>query len=543
MLQSKSLIIAAVIIMGLTMIVPNQICVAADAKSVARRSPAVREGKGFANPLAVKLADPFIFREGDTYYLYGTSGGSRGTMGWTSKNLIDWRSVGFLFERTNETYSRQHFWAPELFKHRGKYYLHFTASSETTTLRLVLCESDSPTGPFKEVKAPWFESEKAVIDGNVFRDKDGQLYLYYVLDCSENVQSEIYVRRLNHKLEAEDEPTLCIKPSQEWEGSTWNEAPFVLLFEGVYYLMYSANFFGDRDYSVGYATARSPLGPWTKASENPILKATSGVSGPGHNAAMISPNGKEIFIVYHSHQQTNGQGWHRQLAIDRMGFVRSGRGKPARLVVNGPTRALQPMPSGAQHWPVARSDEFDGALDRTQWLVMSEYPRAWTMDDGWLRIVTQDGDIAGDRADIRNLFYQYAPAGDFDVTTRLRIAPNAEYEQAFLTLFQDHNRFIKVGSVYSQGGRKIEFGTDTDGVYDFTLFENTFGEELLLRMKRQGNDFSAYASADGREWMTLKEDLKFDMIDLKIGIAACAPGSEKPIPAAFDFLRIEQTTR
>ena len=36
-----------------------------------------------------------------------------------------------------------------------------------------------------------------------------------------------------------------------------------------YYMMFSANTF--EDYGVGCATAPDPMGPWTKAAENPIL--------------------------------------------------------------------------------------------------------------------------------------------------------------------------------------------------------------------------------------------------------------------------------
>ena len=36
--------------------------------------------------------------------------------------------------------------------------------------------------------------------------------------------------------------------------------------------MYSANHYKGENYAVGYATADSPLGPFTKAANNPILE-------------------------------------------------------------------------------------------------------------------------------------------------------------------------------------------------------------------------------------------------------------------------------
>ena len=49
-----------------------------------------RAEDGFANPIDVLLADTFIYREGDTYYLYGTSSVS-GLYVWTSEDLVNWR--------------------------------------------------------------------------------------------------------------------------------------------------------------------------------------------------------------------------------------------------------------------------------------------------------------------------------------------------------------------------------------------------------------------------------------------------------------------
>ncbi len=37
-------------------------------------------------------------------------------------------------------------------------------------------------------------------------------------------------------------------------------------------MMYSANYFGGKNYAVGYATSKMPLGPFTKSSSNPVLQ-------------------------------------------------------------------------------------------------------------------------------------------------------------------------------------------------------------------------------------------------------------------------------
>ena len=54
------------------------------------------------------------------------------------------------------------------------------------------------------------------------------------------------------------------------------EGPSVLKKEGIYYLIYSANHFESKNYGVGYATSDSPMGPWKKYEENPILQRADG---------------------------------------------------------------------------------------------------------------------------------------------------------------------------------------------------------------------------------------------------------------------------
>jgi len=107
--------------------------------------------------------------------------------------------------------------------------------------------------------------------------------------------------------------------------------------------MYSANYFGGKNYAVGYATGKSPLGPFEKSPDNPVLAKNTDkggiVSGTGHNSITWSPDGKEMFCVYHG--RTTATGDDRVIFIDRMKILKDGR-----LIVEGPTTNPQPLPSG-----------------------------------------------------------------------------------------------------------------------------------------------------------------------------------------------------
>ena len=294
--------------------------------------------------LGVDVADPHVIRHDGTYYLYGTSS-RRGYKVWTSKDLLRWDEHGLAFERTDESWGRSKFWAPCVVERDGAFYMFYSALGEVaggrTSLRICLAKSDSPLGPFRDVKAPLFDLGKAVIDANVFIDRDGKPYLYYALDHSEQGFSSIWVSRMKDDLLGlVGEPAFCMKPDQVWEKQPWNEGPFVLKSGDGYIMTYSANGFFDPAYGIGYATAKSPMGPWTKAKENPILSRDIRMSGPGHNSIIASPDGSELFIAYHVQKSLAG-GDDRELAIDRLFIDHMPSGETRVRVSRSP---LEPQP-------------------------------------------------------------------------------------------------------------------------------------------------------------------------------------------------------
>lgn len=309
----------------------------------------------YRNPLNVqRIGDPFVLKAADgKYYCYATSAVEQGFKAWSSDDMIHWNEEGFVYEKTDSSWGFRQFWAPEVVEHRGRYYMYYTARwKEKDSLRLGVAAADGPLGPFVDAAdRPMFDFGYAAIDGNVLIDEDGGNYLYYSRDCSENVvdgkrESHIYgIRLADDMLSVRGDPVLLLRPDQDWELKSgpdrfWNEGPFVLKRGGLYYLMYSANFFAGRDYSVGYAVSRHPLGPYAKYAGNPILAAAQeGISGPGHNSVAVSPDGSELFIVYHTHTDPQEGGGNRQLCIDRMEFREDGS-----IRVLGPTLDDQPAP-------------------------------------------------------------------------------------------------------------------------------------------------------------------------------------------------------
>lgn len=310
----------------------------------------------YTNPLPVRVADPFVIFHDGIYYLSGTSS-DNGFKMWTSRDLVHWRLRGYAYRRTAKSWGRTFFWAPAMLEHNGKFYFYYSALGPVgggkDSLRICAAMADSPLGPYRDVAAPMFNLGKATIDVHVFVDTDGQGYVYYSLDCSENRTpagkpiSEIYVLPLNPDLisvRRGAKPILCIRPDQPWEGDIWNEGPFVFKHRNTYIMMYSANGFTDPNYAIGYATSNSPTGPWKKSPDNPVLHKKGPITGTGHNAVIASPDGKELFCVYHVHNPHPGG--ERLLAIDRM-IISDLPDGSIKLRVLGPTWTPQRLPSGS----------------------------------------------------------------------------------------------------------------------------------------------------------------------------------------------------
>lgn len=236
----------------------------------------------------IYLADPTIFEDDGTYYLYGNKGDPKiqgeAFLVYSSKDLKHWEGPvgatdGFALKK-GDAYGNHGFWAPQIFKHKLKYYIAYTANEN-----IAIATGDSPLGPFtNNMKA--LDATVRQIDPFIFFD-EGKAYLYHVRLQNGN---RIFVAEMNEDLNSIRPETLkeCINAKENWEDTEkveWPvaEGPTVFKHNRIYYLLYSANDFRNPDYAVGYATSKEPLGPWKKFKDNPIIsQSNTNHAGTGH---------------------------------------------------------------------------------------------------------------------------------------------------------------------------------------------------------------------------------------------------------------------
>ena len=112
------------------------------------------------------------------------------------------------------------------------------------------------------------------------------------------------------------------------------EGPFMLKRNGKYYFMWSEGDWNGPDYSVAYAIADSPFGPFRRMGQ--ILKQDKNIAtGAGHHSIIKGLDKDEWYIVYHRHPLGDTDGNHRVTCIDRMYFSQDGSILPVEMTNTG----------------------------------------------------------------------------------------------------------------------------------------------------------------------------------------------------------------
>ena len=281
----------------------------------------------YTNPVyASDFPDPFVMRVGQTYYAYATNGGGATIQLLHSTDLVNWVYASDAFGNLPAWASPGWTWAPEVATVPGGYAMYYTARhTESQRQCIGVATSNSPLGPFDDsstVPLVCQIDQGGSIDASPFTDRDSRRYLYWKNDgncCGQ--RTYLYVQRLSDDgLQLMGDAKALIYNSEAWEGNLI-EAPTLYRRGDKYYLFFSAADYGNDTYGVGYAYGYSPLGPFIKWRNNPILKSTGKVAGPGHQSILDDRNGQP-WMIYHAWEQGNtgypdGQ---RSLRIDRIKF-------------------------------------------------------------------------------------------------------------------------------------------------------------------------------------------------------------------------------
>ena len=259
--------------------------------------------------------DPYILRgEDGRFYVYVT--GVDGVRAYVSDNLLgEYTEVGVVFSLEN----KYEYWAPAVIFTEGKYYMYVSfmdkSSDDVHTQTMHVASSDSPVGPFGDVKKL---IDPFAIDAHVVENESG-LYIFYSINDydAERAGTYVVVDKMKSPTEVEGNPTAVVRPTLDEEifmrdrfkqGQHWHtlEGAFYFKQGDWHYVIYSGNCYQNEFYYLGYASVKSEETDLRKLNfkkvpaENvylPLIAKNGFEAGTGHNS-VIKLDG-EYYCVYH----------------------------------------------------------------------------------------------------------------------------------------------------------------------------------------------------------------------------------------------------
>lgn len=261
---------------------------------------------------------------------------------FSSNDLVHWTKHARVLDVKDVSWAAYAVWAPSAIEHKGKYYLFFGANDIKSDQQLGgigVAVSDRPEGPFRDALGKpligRIHNGAQPIDQMVFKDDDGQFYMYY------GGWKHANVVRLAPDL-------LSVEPFAD--GSTYKEitpdpeyveGSFMAKRKGIYYFMWSEGGWTGPDYRVAYAMSASPTGPFKRIGT--ILQQDARIArGAGHHSIVNIPGTDDWVIAYHRRPLGEKDGNHRELAIDRLVFNEDGTIRPVQMSKEG----VAPRPIG-----------------------------------------------------------------------------------------------------------------------------------------------------------------------------------------------------
>lgn len=282
-------------------------------------------------------ADPEGIIYGDTYWIYPTWSDLYEKQTFfdcfSSKDLVNWTKHANVLDTAAVKWAKIAMWAPSVISKKDKYYFFFGANDvhpgEIGGIGVAI--SDRPEGPYKDLIGKPLINENVngaqPIDQFVFKDDDNTYYMYY------GGWGHCNMVKLN------DDFTALVpfddgEMYKEVTPQNYVEGPFMFKKNGKYYFMWSEGGWGGPDYSVAYAIADSPFGPFNRIGKILEEDATVATSA-GHHSIMHVPNSEDYYIVYHRRPLGDKGRDHRVTCIDKMTFDKDGFINPVKITFEG----------------------------------------------------------------------------------------------------------------------------------------------------------------------------------------------------------------
>ncbi len=263
----------------------------------------------------INIRDPFVLTYNGKYYMYGTRAKNtwervpiytQGFDVYVSDDLENWSEPKPIFEYFDGFWGETQFWAPEVHKYNGKFYMlaSFIADGYERGTAILVC--DTPDGTFKEhSKGAVTPKEWGCLDGTLYVE-NGTPYIVFCHEWTQIKNGTICALELSRDLkQAVGEPILLWSAGDaSWaddirgNGSYVTDGPFLVKKEnGELICIWSSFSKGEYVEAISRSSNGSIKGKWT--IDQKLLYEKDG----GHGMIFTDLNGMGNF-VYHSPNET-----------------------------------------------------------------------------------------------------------------------------------------------------------------------------------------------------------------------------------------------
>ncbi len=261
---------------------------------------------------------------------------------FSSGDLVTWTKHTRILDTSRVKWAHRAMWAPAAIGKDGKYYLFFSANdiqSDKEYGGIGVAVADKPEGPYTDyIGHPLidrFHHGAQPIDQFIFQDGENYFLIY-------GGWRHCNIAQLRSDFK-DFIPYAGDSLFREITPSGYVEGPFMFKRQGKYYFMWSEGGWTGPDYSVAYAIADSPFGPFRRVGK--ILQQDPSVAtGAGHHSVIQVPGTDEWYIVYHRRPLGETDRNARVVCIDRMRFDEAGLIQPVKISFEGVGRPV-PLPS------------------------------------------------------------------------------------------------------------------------------------------------------------------------------------------------------
>lgn len=256
---------------------------------------------------------------------------------FSSGDLVEWKKHERIIDTGSVKWVKRAMWAPSVIENKGKWFLFFGGNDIQNNNQIGgigVAVSSSPGGPYSDYLGKpligMFQNGAQPIDQFAFRDSDGEVYLIYGGWRHCNI-----VKLKGDFTDIQPFPDGSMFKEITPEG--YVEGPFMFIRNGKYYFMWSEGGWTGPDYSVAYAVASSPFGPFERKGK--ILKQDPKIAtGAGHHSVINIPGTDRYYIVYHRRPLNETDRNARVVCIDLMEFDSDGNILPVKMTNEGVRR-------------------------------------------------------------------------------------------------------------------------------------------------------------------------------------------------------------